>query len=117
MAGKYPDAWSGLTRLFIPDLLEAAAVAPGMWVLDVACGPGYVAEAARALGANPIGVDFCAEMIALARERCPHIEFHQGDAEALGFADDSFDVVLMNFGLLHFPNPEAAIVEARRVLR
>jgi ubiquinone/menaquinone biosynthesis C-methylase UbiE len=117
VAGKYPDVWSALTRLFVPDLLEAAAVAPGMRVLDVACGPGYVAEAARARGADPIGVDFCAEMIALARARSPHIEFHQGDAQALEFADDSFDMVLMNFGLLHFPNPQAALAEARRVLR
>lgn len=117
VAGKYEDAWSGLTRLFIPHLLQAAEIKPGARVLDVACGPGYVAEAARALGAEPVGVDFSAEMIRLARQRNPRIEFREGDAQKLDFEDNCFDVVLMNFGLLHLTMPEAALSEAHRVLR
>jgi SAM-dependent methyltransferase len=117
VASKYEDAWSGLTRLFIPHLLQAAAVTSGMRLLDVACGPGYVAQAARSLGAEPTGVDFSAEMIRLARERNSDIKFLEGDAQALDFEDKRFDVVLMNFGLLHLPNPEAALAEAYRVLR
>jgi len=117
VAGKYEDAWSGLTRLFIPPLLQAAGVKPGSRLLDVACGPGYAAEAALALGAEPMGVDFSAEMIRLARERAPRIEFRVGDAQALDFEDNSFHAVVMNFGVLHLPNPEAAFAEARRVLR
>ena len=117
VAGKYEEAWSGLTRLFIPHLLQAAEITHGARVLDVACGPGYVAEAALALGAAPVGVDFSAEMIGLARNRNPRIEFHEGDAQKLDFEDSRFDVVLMNFGLLHLAMPEAALSEAHRVLR
>ncbi|MGH8135473.1 MAG: class I SAM-dependent methyltransferase [Steroidobacteraceae bacterium] len=117
VADKYESAWSGLTRLFIPHLLEATQVAPHSRLLDVACGPGYAAEAARAIGAVPTGVDFSPEMIQLARLRNPDIPFHIGDAQALNFADESFDAVVMNFGVLHLSRPEAAFAEARRVLR
>lgn len=117
VAGQFESAWSGLTRLFIPALLEAVDVTAGTRLLDVACGPGYAAEAARLLGATPIGVDFSSEMIRLARQRCPEIEFRVGDAQALDFEDNSFDAVVMNFGVLHLAYPEAAFAEARRVLR
>jgi SAM-dependent methyltransferase len=117
VADKYEDAWSGLTRLFIPHLLQAAKITRDARVLDVACGPGYVAEAVQALGAQPTGVDFSAEMIRLARDRNPQIEFTEGDAQALDFEDNRFDAVLMNFGLLHLAEPEAALAETHRVLR
>ncbi|MEP6742128.1 MAG: class I SAM-dependent methyltransferase [bacterium] len=117
VAGKYESAWSGLTRLFIPHLLAATQVGAGARVLDVACGPGYVADAARALGALPTGVDFSSEMIRLAQARNPEIRFSTSDAQALDFEDESFDVVVMNFGVVHLSNPESAFAEARRVLR
>ncbi len=117
VASYYETAWSGLTRPFIPHLLEATRVTKGTRLLDVACGPGYVAEAALALGAVPVGVDFTPEMVRLARKRNPEIEFRPGDAQALDLEDDSFDAVAMNFGVLHLPDPEAAFSEAGRVLR
>ncbi|MCJ2532064.1 MAG: methyltransferase domain-containing protein, partial [Candidatus Thermoplasmatota archaeon] len=74
VASHYEATWSGLTRPFIPHLLEAARVTSGTRLLDVACGPGYVAEAALALGGEPTGVDFTPQMVRLARERNPRIE-------------------------------------------
>lgn len=117
VAPRYEDTWSSLTRLFVPHLLDVAWIGPGAQLLDVACGPGYVAESARARGARPIGIDFSSEMVRLARLRCPEIEFREGDAQRLDFQPGRFDVVVMNFGLLHLPDPEAALSEARRVLR
>ena len=117
VAGKYESAWSSLTRLFVPHLLEATHVSHGTRLLDVACGPGYVAEMARASGAVSMGTDFAPEMIRLARSRNPDIEFRVGDAQDLQFDDESFDAVIMNFGVLHLSRPEAAFAEARRVLR
>jgi ubiquinone/menaquinone biosynthesis C-methylase UbiE len=117
VARKYENAWSGLTRGFIPHLLKAVGVRGAQRILDVACGPGYVSELARERGAKPVGVDFSAEMVLLARERNPEIDFFEGDAQDLDFNDDSFDCVVMNFGLLHLSRPEAAFAEARRVLR
>ncbi len=117
VAAKYEDAWSGLTRLFIADLLDAAGVAAGHRVLDVACGPGYVSEAARARHAESVGIDFSSEMVRLARERNSQIDFRVGDAQALEFGNNEFDALVINFGVLHLPNPETAFAEARRVLR
>jgi SAM-dependent methyltransferase len=117
VAGKYENAWAGLTRLFIADLLDAAGLTRGQRVLDVACGPGYVAEAVRDRGATPAGVDISSEMIRIARERNPDIEFHVGDAVALDFDPAQFDAVISNFGVIHTPDYAAAFAEARRMLR
>jgi ubiquinone/menaquinone biosynthesis C-methylase UbiE len=117
VAHKYEAAWSGLTRSFIPRLVEAVSLMPGQHVLDVACGPGYVAEAVREKRGEPIGVDFSAEMVRLATERNPEIRFVRGDAQALQWGDETFDTLLMNFGLLHLSDPQAAFRESFRVLR
>ena len=58
VAGKYDSIWAQSTQQFIPHLLEAAAVAQGMSVLDVGAGPGYVAAAAKERGTttfHPMG--------------------------------------------------------------
>ena len=116
VAEKYDAAWSSLTQSFIPALLVAVNIRNGVRVLDLACGPGYVAAASEAAGAEPIGVDFSSEMVRLAREQNPHIEFREGDAHALEFPDESFDVVMINFGLLHMADPQGVISESSRVL-
>lgn len=117
VAAQYDPAWGGLTSLYIPALLEAVHAGKGTRLLDVACGPGYVAEQAYALGAKPTGVDFSPEMIRLAKVRNLSIPYFTGDAQALDFDDASFDAVVMNFGVLHLAHPETAFAEARRVLR
>jgi len=117
VADKYDSVWSPLTRQFIPLLLEDASVSVGMLALDVACGPGYVSAAAKQLGAIPTGIDFSKKMVAIAKRMFPEIRFAQGDAHELPFGDNSFDRVLMNFGLLHVSQPETACAEACRVLK
>jgi len=117
VADKYDSTWASSTRQFIPPLLEAAELGAEMSLLDVGCGPGYVSAAAVAGGARPIGLDFSSEMLAVARGRFPGIEFREGDAQNLPFADGTFDRVLANFSLLHLADPEHACAEACRVLR
>ena len=117
VADKYDSVWSSSTRQFIPPLLAAAEVSARMSILDVGCGPGYVSAAAAERGAKPIGLDFSGEMIAIARKMFPQIEFNEGDAQNLPFADASFDRVLANFALLHLADPERAMAEACRVLK
>ena len=112
VAGKYESAWGDLTRPFIPYLLKAVEVQSGIQLLDVACGPGYVAEAARGMGAEPTGGDFSSEVIRIARKRNQEISFHECDAQALDFEQDMFDIVVMNFGVLHLSRPTAAFAEA-----
>lgn len=100
-------------------LVEAAPVGPGARVLDVACGTGVVARAAAAR-AGPegrlAGVDVNSGMLAVAARRAPAIDWRQGGAEALPWADAAFDVVLCQFGLNFFADPETALREMWRVL-
>jgi SAM-dependent methyltransferase len=116
-AASYEDAWSGATRMFVESLLAAVDAGPRVRLLDVACGPGYVAGAAAERGAEVIGLDVAEEMVVRARERYPSVEFVAGDAHALPHADAAFDAVTMNFGIHHVADPERVFAEARRVLR
>jgi SAM-dependent methyltransferase len=106
-----------VTRACIPALLEAVCLNTGDRVLDVACGAGYVAAAARDRGAHAVGVDFSLAQVRLAEQSYPGMQFIEGDAEALPFADAEFDVVFNAFGLPHVPNPDLATAEAYRVLK
>ncbi|HEY2151788.1 MAG TPA: methyltransferase domain-containing protein [Vicinamibacterales bacterium] len=113
----YVDAFAGLTRQTATDLLDAVGAGPGIRLLDVATGPGFIAAAAAARGAEVVGIDFSPAMIATATQTHPGVAFREDDAEALAFESGRFDAVVMNFGLLHLARPEAALSEARRVLR
>ena len=113
----YGDAFGTLTPQAIEPLLDAAGAKAGTQLLDVASGPGFVAAAAAARGADVIGLDFSPAMIVESTRRHPGIAFREGDAEALPFDTGAFDAVVMSFGLLHLARPETAIAEAHRVLR
>lgn len=113
---EYDDAFARLTAQSIAPLLDALEVGPGTRLLDVACGPGYVAAQAARRGAQVLGVDFSSAMVALARSRHPALEFREGDAQALQLPDAAFDAVAINFGLLHLDQPQQALNEAARVL-
>lgn len=117
VAGDYHRYFAALTTRFIEPLLDAGGVEAGSHVLDVATGPGYVAAAAAGRGAKVMGIDFAEAAVAVARRQYPAIGFWTGSAEDLPFSDSHFDVVLMNFGLLHIARPDQALVEAHRVLR
>jgi SAM-dependent methyltransferase len=117
VAGEYDQRFGELTTQSIGPLLDAIGAAPGMTVLDVACGPGYVAAAAARRSSSVVGVDFSAPMVDLASRQHPGLDFRIGDAEKLDFPGDTFDAVVMNFGMLHLAHPEDAISEAFRVLQ
>ena len=116
-AEAYHDHWGRLSTQSAEPMLDAARVGPGSVVLDVATGAGYIAAAARARGAEAIGLDFSAAQVALASRIYPKIEFRQGDAQNLPFADDTFHALVMGFGMNHLPDPERAVAEAWRVLK
>ncbi|WP_031509821.1 methyltransferase domain-containing protein [Streptomyces megasporus] len=100
------------------------ALAPGLSVLDVGCGPGTITADLAALVAPgkvtavDASEDVLAEARATAAERGPiDIRFVRGDALALDFPDDSFDVVHAHQLLQHLGDPVAALREMRRVCR
>ncbi|MDH3226717.1 MAG: methyltransferase domain-containing protein [Thermoleophilia bacterium] len=102
-----------------PILCDAAGVAPGQSVLDVACGTGIVARTAAdrvAPGGTVTGVDLNEAMLTVARRVRPDITWRQGEAAALPFPDESFDAVLCQMALMFFPDRVEAVHEMRRVL-
>jgi len=116
-AAVYGSTFASATQPFIDPLLDAARVAQGHDLLDIACGPGFVTSRAHARGANARGVDFSAAMLSVARTREPDIRFDEGDAETLPLADAMFDAAVSNFGIHHVPRPQLALRETHRVLR
>ena len=114
-AAEHYGRW-GDTTAFVAALLDATEVESGTRLLDVACGPGYVSQAAAARGATPVGLDVAVAMVELARRWYPGLTFVTGDAQRLAFADASFEAVTMNFGILHLSEPDRALAEAHRVL-
>jgi ubiquinone/menaquinone biosynthesis C-methylase UbiE len=106
-----------------PRVVELAALRPGLRVLDVACGTGVVARmAAEAVGVDGrvAAVDLNPAMLAVASElpavEGASIEWIEGTAQALPFADESFDVVCCQLGLQFFADREGALREMKRVL-
>jgi SAM-dependent methyltransferase len=103
-----------------PQLVAAAGVSSADRVLDVGCGTGILARAAAdrvAADAQVTGLDVNAGMLAVARRIRPGVDWRQGDAAALPFPDDSFDVVMSQFALMFFTDRVAALREMWRVLK
>jgi SAM-dependent methyltransferase len=92
---------------------------PGMRWLDVATGTGEVAIRAARAGADVTGVDIAPRMLEEARGKAGdiRIQFDEGDAERLPYADASFDVVSSVFGSMFAPDHEAVARELARVSR
>jgi SAM-dependent methyltransferase len=102
-------------------LVRHATVHDGQRVLDAGCGTGVAAVTAARLGARVTGLDLTPALLERARENAHiagvHIDWREGDVESLPFEDDSFDVVLSQFGHMFAPRPEVAIAEMLRVLK
>jgi SAM-dependent methyltransferase len=102
------------------EVADAANIAPGQRVLDVACGTGILSREAMSrvgLSGFVAGLDRNAGMLHVAKQLAPEIEWHRGDAESLPFPDQSFDVVVSQFGLMFFQDRTEAIREVLRVLK
>lgn len=91
----------------------------GLTILDIGCGGGGLAKQLTDEGAEVTGVDPLDEALATARAAAPQAKFMVAGAEALPFADGTFDIALMVNSLHHVPEAamRAALLEARRVVK
>ncbi len=96
-------------------------IAPGTRVLDVACGTGNTAVPEARAGAQVTGVDIATNLLEQARSRAAQeglqIDFREGDAEGLKFADGEFDAAITMFGAMFAPRPNLVAAEMLRVCR
>lgn len=118
--GDYPSVAQRL-RPASETLLQALGPLAGVELLDVATGTGNVALAAARAGADHVvGVDLTPELLDVARDAAERenldADFVVGDAEALEFEEDRFDVVTSTFGVIFAPRPAVAAGELARVL-
>lgn len=113
-AAPYAASLGDLTRGSIDALLDAAGVGTGTRMLDVGTGPGFVALAADARGAQVRAVDQSAAMVVIAREA--GVDASAASLEKLPFGDGEFDCVVGGYVLNHLARPEVAIAELARVL-
>lgn len=94
---------------------------PGERVLDVACGTGNLALPAARIGASVTGIDIAPNLVAQAEARAAaeglSIALDVGDAEALPYANASFQAVVTMFGAMFAPRPERVAAELLRVTR
>jgi 2-polyprenyl-3-methyl-5-hydroxy-6-metoxy-1,4-benzoquinol methylase len=93
----------------------------GMRVLDVACGTGNLAVIAARRGCQVSGIDIAANLLDQARARATtaglSIEFEEGDAEALPYSNETFDLAVSMFGVIFTPQPAVATAELQRVTK
>ncbi|MEM6578751.1 MAG: bifunctional demethylmenaquinone methyltransferase/2-methoxy-6-polyprenyl-1,4-benzoquinol methylase UbiE [Pseudomonadota bacterium] len=129
VAGKYDimnDVMSvGIHRLWKDAMMDWLAPRPGQTLLDVAGGTGDIAFRflRRAGEGHATVLDLTEDMLVEGRQRAEsealgaQLDWVVGDAMALPFADASFDVYTISFGIRNVTRPEAALAEAYRVLK
>ncbi len=98
-------------------LAVGEVVWPGDRVLDACCGTGDLAVEAERRGGRVVGLDFSPKMLERARPKSGAIEWIQGDALALPFADAEFDAATVGFGVRNLSDLEGGLRELARVLR
>ncbi len=92
----------------------------GQRVLDCATGTGDLAIGFKkevGPGGEVVATDFVPEMLEIARRKAPHIRFETADVTALPYADASFDIASISFGIRNVGDPQRGLAEMARVVK
>jgi ubiquinone/menaquinone biosynthesis C-methylase UbiE len=116
-ASAYDEHFAMIADQAIEPILDCVGDVARRDVLDICCGTGNLVRAVAARGGRVTGIDFAPTMIEIARSKVAGADFQVGDAEALQFPNQSFDVALCSFGLWHMSEPDMALEEPARVLK
>lgn len=98
------------------DVVSLLAPKPDERILDLGCGTGHLTAQIAESGAQVIGVDHSAEMVAAARRAYPNLKFEIADARSLPYREE-FDAVFSNAALHWIHEPESALQSISRALR
>lgn len=103
-------------------MLDLASLTGSESVLDAGCGPGHTAITFAPHARHVVAVDLSGAMLEQGRtlaaaRQIANVDFREGDVESLPFADASFDLVVTRYSAHHWPAPQSALAEFRRVLR
>jgi ubiquinone/menaquinone biosynthesis C-methylase UbiE len=120
-SGDYSQIAQGIQTV-ADHVVRSGRIRAGERVLDIACGTGNTALMARARYAMVTGLDLTPELLAIAQKRAEEegyddINWKLGDAEALPFADSTFDVVVSSCGLMFAPDQQKVANEVARVTK
>jgi demethylmenaquinone methyltransferase / 2-methoxy-6-polyprenyl-1,4-benzoquinol methylase len=107
----------GQDRLWRRAVVKAVDAKPGERILDIAAGTGTSSEPWANEEIEVVPADFSLGMLRVGRRRRPDMAFTAADAMSLPFADESFDVVTMSFGLRNVADAETALREFLRVTK
>ena len=110
----------GLHRLWKRRVVNLAQAAPGTRALDLCCGTGDLTFALAQRGADATGLDFSPQMLEVAGERnlkseISNLKFMEGDAQKTPFAENTFDIVTVGYGLRNLTSWESGVDEMFRV--
>lgn len=109
----------GLNEYVKTQAIKALNIKPNSKVLDLCCGSGDLGKIIKKLqpSCDVIGVDFSQNMIELASKKNPNITYRQMDVTSLAFEKNSFDYIVMGFGLRNIPQKNKALEEIYRTLK
>jgi ubiquinone/menaquinone biosynthesis C-methylase UbiE len=122
VANGYAETTMEMLAHYAIEAIAASHLKPGAKILDVACGPGTLALMVAREAGEVHGIDFSEAMLDIFRlhiERAGHrnITILHGDAQALPYADDTFDAAFSMFGLMFFPDRCKGFAEIYRTLK
>jgi ubiquinone/menaquinone biosynthesis C-methylase UbiE len=106
----------------LDNMVEISEVRPDSRVLDVACGPGFVAMAFAPRCQSVLGIDATDTLVARARAETMrrgifNVNFALSNVERMPFGPDEFDLATCRFAFHHFAHPREALAEMARVLK
>ncbi len=107
----------GIDAQWRRESLAAVSPQPGERILDLAAGTGVSSVAFAKAGAQVVPCDFSIGMLQAGKKARPELPFVAGDGTKLPFADDTFDAVLVSFGIRNFVDPVSGLREMARVTR
>ncbi|MEM7802519.1 MAG: class I SAM-dependent methyltransferase, partial [Chloroflexota bacterium] len=106
----------------LPHFAKLVQQTPNAFVLDLGCGTGHTAAAVAPFSKQVIALDLTHEMLEqveqfAAEKELTNIETRIGDAEQLPFEENTFDLIVSRYSAHHWPHPQTALKECRRVLK